>query len=895
LSDLNAVLAAKADPLQLPQALLGDEQIFVEIGIMPHELTALAYTALSRRDVARASLDRLMGIAPGATKEDIEAVEACNVLLDTLAGQLSSLKERVKKSLETATALQDEQVVAHLKTYEFTVPDWISRMDKLNRLNIAPISPEAILESAIDDFNILQDAMHVHYGRIHAWAKTKHVTLSPLDRLAAREEKYAASKKRNPKEHALRACLDTIGRGSRKCSEDTLKRVVEFFKAQDIFTERSHLNQYFFNRRGSLYKSAFDKNRRSPFEIKRDAINRGANILNEYADFLADFRKEVMSEEKLTFRKTSDLYRLEQSYFAVLLMGFPDEIPSHLALPEIAADIFNLPLPIALRLSGDHVSSSVMRRIFNNYYIQLERLVALLLRDKFFMRAKFQRAGDNALLYVPASDAHWNPPARLYHSKKPIGEVMRWMENVNAGTDPIDVPKAIATYSQHTSEGLNSPPMRDWLRQAPHDWHFPWTGSTEVNGVSYNKTVGFNKRMVTVEASRLIGVSHYKGVLDSMITSPDRVSTGDVAILVNQYFKQDVRREESGRLIIKVTPINAVVELALPIAFVKPQLESPAFTFSRYVGIDLGERGFGYAVFDTATHELIDKGFIKVKSMHRLVMEDRIGKRRRMSANKFRAPYDPAEELRRKNVIGDYCNAINSVMRYYDAFPVMEYVAGGASKAIDKIYDGVLARYLYSTTASVNRVRTNFWEGASYWKHATLKQFKFDAAVGAKSKAVVPLTLFPGTAESAAGTSQTCSCCGRNPIEMVRAMQAEHKASGKKGDVILQIEEGGIIKLPTGTIRLRTSASGDEREAFRSRNQRTPLSQSLGAGMIVADELFKFLYSNLRQAPASRQKHDTTISRYQCIFTDCGHTEHADINAAINLGKKFAQKRPTVV
>lgn len=570
----------------------------------------------------------------------------------------------------------------------------------------------------------------------------------------------------------------------------------------------------------------------------------------------------------------------------MLLTGFPEQLPVHLALLPAVADVFNLPLPVKLRLQGDKVSSSVMRSIFNQYYIQLERLVALLLRDSFFVRAKFQRAGDNALIYAPVGGDPWNPPARLYETTKPIGDAMRQLEAACDGRHPIEVPSAVEFFVKN-SETVDAGSMRAFLRQAPHDWRFAWPGGEEALGVAFSKDDGFGKRLATAPSCRLVGAPSYKGVLDQMVVEPELVSLGDAGVLVDQYFTQKTTHAGNGRLTVAVEPTQAVVNLALPVKVSRPQKEEP--TFTRYVSIDLGERGIGYAVFDAETHTRIDAGIVKIKSIRRLAMDDKVGKRKKSEATKFRAAYDPAEQRRRENVVGDFCHAINRLMWYYDAFPVLEYAAGGASRAIDKVYAEVAEHYLYSTTPTVDATRKSYWTGASYWKHPKLTQYKFDKSTGKKGRAIEALSLFPGVGESAYGTSQTCSCCGRNPVEEVRRFQASQAGKSK---AVFEIKAGGVVKLERGAIKLHLAAPEVDRAEYRARKERVPLTGELAARQILGDDLIRLVNRNLRQAPQSRQSRDTSQSRYQCLYMDCGKTEHAEINAAINLGKKFAQNRP---
>ena len=107
-----------------------------------------------------------------------------------------------------------------------------------------------------------------------------------------------------------------------------------------------------------------------------------------------------------------------------------------------------------------------------------------------------------------------------------------------------------------------------------------------------------------------------------------------------------------------------------------------------------------------------------------------------------------------------------------------------------------------------------------------------------------------------------------------------------------QIEDGGIVKLSNGEIVIRFSAPESERAAFRRRNERTPLSKIADAMPITGDDLMRAIKRNLRQAPQNKQVKDTTISHYHCLYADCGKVIHAEENASINIGCKFAENSP---
>lgn len=880
LYELEAVLTSAPEPLSLPQALIADEDFFTSVHTTPEEITALARRAIDGREAARMALDRLMGKTNGASIADVKQIESYNALLSTLDGLLAQIKNAITKASETASDRKDETMVAHLKGYAFTVPKWIRPMDRINRLDLSPIDPLQVIEQASSEFDVLHAAMHDHYARIVAWAQMSGETLSPLQRIEAREAAYVRSTTRNvnPAEQALRLCLDTIGRGARKCSEHTLRRVAEFFAQADVFTSDAERNRYFFNRQGRLYKAVYDRRPQNPYPITSGAQSRGTQILTDYGAFLVDLRREVMAEPQLSAGRISDLYRLERAHFAMLLQGFPESIPSSLAVPDAVREVFHLPMPVQQRIGREMVSSSVMRHVFNHYYVRLEAIVAVLLRDRFFLRSKFSRAGENTLLYASSAD-HWKAPDRLLQTDKPIGIALRSLSAaVQSDAGGIDQAGALAELLKGP-DGLNSAPARAYLRQAPHDWMIEWPTGQERACVQIDKK-GFGSRLVRVRAARLIGSPGYKGVLDRMVSEPGVITAGDAQLLIMQRVTQRALRDPAtGRIRVELKPQDVSACVAIPIT--ETRLTASPLDLPNVIGIDLGERGLGYAVMD-AQGQLIRRGRVRIESMRRLVRDDHAGQRRRSAVQKFGSAYDRAEERRRENVVGDYCAAINDLMYAHRGVPVLESVAGGASKAIDKVYAAVTEHYTYSTTPTVDAQRKAYWCGASFWKHPTLRQFKFDKTTGKRGSTVDALNIFPGTAVSSYGTSQTCSCCHRNPIEALKETAAAHHG-------VLQVKAGGLVETASGTLRLQAADPGRGRDS----RGRSPLSKALTEGEMRADDVMALARRNLRQPRGSANARDTRQSQYQCLYVDCGEVQHAEENAAENIARKLLDSLPS--
>ncbi|MDD6088878.1 MAG: hypothetical protein PUB69_06175 [Desulfovibrionaceae bacterium] len=96
------------------------------------------------------------------------------------------------------------------------------------------------------------------------------------------------------------------------------------------------------------------------------------------------------------------------------------------------------------------------------------------------------------------------------------------------------------------------------------------------------------------------------------------------------------------------------------------------------------------------------------------------------------------------------------------------------------------------------------------------------------------------------------------------------------------------------------------RSQYIRQNLNVPMLDPAKAGELSIDGLKTLISNNLRRKPASRQSKDTKQSVYYCVFKDCPSHEnewiqdpsryrglkilrerHADINAAINIGRRF--------
>ena len=156
---------------------------------------------------------------------------------------------------------------------------------------------------------------------------------------------------------------------------------------------------------------------------------------------------------------------------------------------------------------------------------------------------------------------------------------------------------------------------------------------------------------------------------------------------------------------------------------------------------------------------------------------------------------------------------------------------------------------------------------------------------GGASQKTEGLNIFPGTSVYAAGTSQICSQCGRNPIKGVPESKSAKVDVDEDGHVILQndTDNSGEIQLFSATL----GYSEKEKRKARHHKKHLPLDKPHKAGRIPVSKIISSIKFNMRRPQEDTRSKDTKQSIYHCVYTDCDNHMHADENAAINIGRRF--------
>lgn len=546
------------------------------------------------------------------------------------------------------------------------------------------------------------------------------------------------------------------------------------------------------------------------------------------------------------------------------------------------------------------VPATSTRKLFNIYASLLSGLQIVLRRTRFYLRTKFSWVGNNTIYYTP-KDKPWQMPERYRNSDvwKPVFDSNVLCLNEDGTVDTVKTFQTVMALPAGKQAD-----MKPQLVQLPHDWcynlPFAETAGEPLNAMLVKKqgskgTVVTPRKLTAGGYARLIGPSSMKSQLDELIVNSSHITVSDMTMLVDQSVNQN--RHDDGTMSLSYEPYE--VTLAIP-ARKKPDVDdTKAQPFKRIVGIDQGEAGLAFAVFNlddvgNIKAEPIASGAIRIPSIRRLIKGVKRFRKSSQKTQKFNQKFDPTMFTLRENVAGDVCGTIVGLMQRYRAIPILERQVRNlesGSRQLDLVYKAVNARFVCSDTTMQNSEREAWWYKGNYWTIPELYRLVPQLEKGATVKDLIkhdgksyrPLNVYLGFEVSAWMTSRICSCCGRNIWQLIR--EAEDK-----GIRSFEVKAGGKIVIGRETIVLYDRPDESQRRFFARRNERIPLNTPIRAGQISLQELKSRVMRNLRRPPKSLQSKDTSQSRYFCVFKDCtkhNRERHADVNAAINIGRRF--------
>ena len=232
---------------------------------------------------------------------------------------------------------------------------------------------------------------------------------------------------------------------------------------------------------------------------------------------------------------------------------------------------------------------------------------------------------------------------------------------------------------------------------------------------------------------------------------------------------------------------------------------------------------------------------------------------------------------------------------------IKNYFTDGARTSLKLYFEYVLlcARVRIPSNMQ-NSARGAWWFNPNkycFWETNLLREVGPNQTVEKKNLVVIDekryrkLKIYPGTGVRAAGTSQICSCCGKNAMAILKQLQADNPKQkfhiNADGETSI---DGNVIKLYHRPDNKAKVPYLKGKKSYNAIKERAPWTELEREHDVDINTLRKLIKVNMRRAPKSILSKDTSQSRYYCVFKDCdwhNQEHHADVNAAINIGRRF--------
>jgi hypothetical protein len=841
------------------------------------------------------------------THQDIQIFESFSELLTMVDGEVELLNNRLQQELDNAD--KSEQTL--WKQRRITKPKWLKALPKVPGLSGGVPDYLSEIEQAVDRYqqllgDYLDAVEHVSSGT--DWVS---IVTSTARNEGQHIQHHPKAAELDCSVLAVQKLWEQYIRQVRKAPLQFQQQVIERMLTSQLFAtpqpakdkpvqdkdfplwqqkqQQKLANALILNQKGRVYVSPFSRGRHQPIALEPQRLH-DTNLLEWIATDIHHWQSLSTTEG---FRMAHDWQILRAR---LLLRALPDQIEAQLIRQD---SLLALPLPelLRLQLQEEQLSAGVVNRALNLYLSEMRGLLAVIFRESFFLRTRFSRVGDNQLCYRPKltdGQWQWQPPEQWLRSNKPAASWLREKQLENNGFVRIEDIKAFQK-SLGKQWNRGSATTGALLKELPHDWCLD-LGMNSQCDFGNDIVMALDKEKLgqptrKKQVCRLIGNTAFKGWLDQQLTS-NHITHGDYTLIIEQHFNQALSWE-NGQPVIQVTPASMELSVALPITQAP---ENRPFDISQaYIGIDLGEAGIGYAVMSSRTHELIEFGEIPIRSTGHLISRVKQHRKLAQPRQKFTQKFDTSLMELRENVVGDTAHVINSLMHHFNGAPILESSVRNLAKGANQlqlVYDKVLNLYTYSDTDAHKAERKHFWCGAEKWEMPGVSEAILDREVenennedtkGKKRKTKTRnLILFPGSHVHPAGTSQVCSECGYNPYELLEQAYKDHKT--------LTTDSQGLLTVGDKQLALVVRQSGLSRQQRRL-NKRAPYNQPLVNKKLTREDAIRQLRSQLRRAPESLRSRDTSQSRYHCVVVGCGHSMHADANAAINIVRKWIRER----
>lgn len=924
LVELKTMLQELGGDFKLPNLERNGTDFLTTTDCSRTELEVLCRAYADGRDQACAAIDHLLGGDATHIAADVATLEDYSRIIN----RLCAMREQLCNALDQAEKDKFSPWKSLLSEVKGDLEPWkkLERLPRLNQMSGGvPHAREEIQETTKQLVSVLRGRQE-HFESVMAWAESVGDKADVIETISTEQSIRAqrrAPGKYDGRELAVRWVLQRIARVVRDRYDECADAVRSWFAENDIFARKTDFNKFFCNHLGTIYVSPFSQRRHQGYALGAKVVEHGDALWQSFLDFLKlwhNGRQEYGEALETWLRLTGLTMSLRVS---ALKHPVPGSVAAlHLEASTIA-DV--VPEGVRLQLNLPEVAPSVLAKAFNSYESLVSGALIVLRRERFFLRTKFLWVDNNTLVYVP-KDRKWTLPERYAHSA--IWQKIFDLDIlVRDDSGAVDVRKSFARALAVLTKPEARDAVRELLHQLPHDWSYELPLRNDSSGKGKkaadpkllevmlvfkdgSKGTQLAARRISCERlARLVGPSLHKERLNQLLLDP-RTTVGDMTLLADQEVLQtispacaDVNLSRGSLVFSLAVPISTPVQEVVNAKNIDKQ-SSPA-PFKRIVAIDQGETGFAFAVFNledagNSWAQPISQGVVRIPSIRRLIRNVRTYRKGRQAIQKFSQRYDSTMFTMRENAAGDVCGAIAGLMNRYGALPVLEYqvsqLASGG-KQLELVYKMVNARFVADRIPAHETERTAWWYGArgwtvpGYWQEVSENFAALQKSRGVAGKEILErdgrfyrrLYVSPGATVNASWTSRICSHCGGNVSELIAKAQ-------EAGIKEVQLDDNGEVTLLNQTLRLYKRPTEKESKAARRRNERADWTSPMAGETLSLKDLHKAALSNLRRPPKSLQIRDTSQSLYFCVFKNCqfhNREQHADINAAINIGRRF--------
>jgi hypothetical protein len=876
-------------PSAEPDAL---HQIVFGLGFSMEEIRTMAVD----RDAAIAEASACLAVLAGrdASRRPIECAEQLEMqlqLVRDIHGHFESIANQIRQQQEVAKQADLEPWQAALSVGDadiFVLPGITGGNEDAGEA-IATINTR--LHSLLNSLSKLNAVVAENAGGLSDWLH--NTAADELEKARAIPNRQLNEGQAN--ELAKRRLLSGIARFATRLSTTSAEVVWGWVKPVLAEGSGKLFNRLRHNQQGRFYVSPWSPARHQPLPVDFAVFDQ-TDWIDSVGSLVEAVKAQLETEPSAALLQD---YTEALRFHTQLLIDTRNElISTNRVRSAVNVEGLSVHYRIKVALSADTVGRKGLSALLTLFGSHLSKMRFAARREQFIVRQKFSRVGQDDLLYVPKAK-QWAMPEKYRQAKGIIGQLLR-EGGLAPEAGPIDVRDVFAKAAKMPPEtGVGH-----LLRQLPHDWYLPIDFrdalAQEMTGLPVGKETVRKpetiRKLVKKQAAKLIGPSTFLNQLSSMLVR--QTESKEWMLILDWTYRSSVVFAD-GLPSLHADLAGCQARVAVPVKPL-PNEDEKIGLFDNFVAIDLGERQIGYAVFNLAEALAADlpqpvmdpltqrpaNGAIRVPAVRGLINAVRSYRTKQSYNTKLRQNFDRRLEQLRENVGADIVQRIEALCARFDAFPVLESSVVNfqtGSRQLDLVYGDVVRHFTYSDVGAHGSQRAEHWMGADRWEHPYLLEQKFDAAAGKRGGAAKPLNLFPGASVNPARTSQTCTCCGRNAITALKDL----------GDGQVVVADGGRVATEAGELRILSDLHYPDAEfkAARRNKVNLPLNKPMKPGRYAAKEVMTALRRTMRQKNPNVMARDTSQSRFQCAFADCGVTYHADQGAAINIGRKFLAER----